>query len=53
VLTRDPYHALALRALIEAYKGDPSNGAKVNDYLARLQRLAKSKPAPARPVKGG
>jgi tetratricopeptide (TPR) repeat protein len=53
LLTRDPYHALALRALIEAYQDDPSQGAKVNDYVARLKRLAKSKPAPARPVKDG
>lgn len=53
VLAKDPYHALTLKALIEIYGDDPVQAAKVRDYTARLARLAKSKPAPARPVKGG
>jgi tetratricopeptide (TPR) repeat protein len=53
VLVKDPYHGLALKALIEVYKDDSAQAAKVRDYKGRLARLAKSKPAPARPVKGG
>jgi tetratricopeptide (TPR) repeat protein len=53
VLVRDPYHGMTLKALIEIYKDESAQAAKVADYKARLQRLAKSKPAPARPVKGG
>jgi tetratricopeptide (TPR) repeat protein len=53
VLVKDPYHALTLKALIEVYKDDSAQAAKVRDYKTRLERLAKSKPAPARPVKGG
>jgi len=53
VLTRDPYHAMTLKALIEIYKADSAHAAQVRDYKVRLERLAKSKPAPARPVKGG
>lgn len=53
VLVRDPYHGMTLKALIEVHKNDSAQAAKVADYKARLQRLAKSKPAPARPVKGG
>jgi tetratricopeptide (TPR) repeat protein len=52
ILVKDPYHALALKALIQVYGDDPAQAAKVKDYTARLARLAKSKPAPARPVKG-
>lgn len=53
VLVRDPYHALTLKALIAVYRDDPAQASKVKDYRLRLERLAKSKPAPARPVKGG
>lgn len=53
VLSKDPYHALTLRALIEVHKDDAAQASKVRDYKNRLERLAKSKPAPARPVKGG
>ena len=40
------------QALIALYKDDPAQSSKVKDYQNRLARLAKSKPAPARPVKG-
>jgi tetratricopeptide (TPR) repeat protein len=53
VLLKDPYHAMTLKALIAAYKDEPAQASKVKDYQNRLARLAKSKPAPARPVKGG
>jgi tetratricopeptide (TPR) repeat protein len=53
VLVKDPYHGLTLKALVEAYKGDPSQAARVREYRSRLERLAKSKPAPARPVSQG
>jgi hypothetical protein len=53
VLAKDPYHAMTLKALIAVYKDDPAHASKVKDYKNRLERLAKSKPAPARPVKGG
>jgi len=53
VLVKDPYHAMTLKALIEIYKDEPAQASKVKDYRLRLERLAKSKPAPARPVKGG
>ena len=53
VLVKDPYHRLTLKALIEVYKDESAQAAKVRDYRDRLERLAKSKPAPARPVKGG
>ncbi len=53
VLARDPYHGMTLKTLIEIYKDDSAHAAKVKDYRLRLERLAKSKPAPARPVKGG
>jgi tetratricopeptide (TPR) repeat protein len=52
VLVKDPYHGLSLKALVEAYKGDSAQAAKVREYKVRLERLAKAKPAPARPVKG-
>ncbi|HEX5136066.1 MAG TPA: tetratricopeptide repeat protein [Planctomycetota bacterium] len=52
VLAKDPYHAMTLKALIALYKDDPAQASKVKDYQTRLARLAKSKPAPARPVKG-
>ena len=53
VLVKDPYHALTLKALIAIYGTDPAQASKVGDYKLRLQRLAKSKPPPAPPVKGG
>ncbi len=53
VLARDPYHGMTLRALIQTYGDDAAHASKVKDYKDRLKRLAKSKPAPARPVKGG
>jgi len=52
VLAKDPYHAMTLKALIDIYRDDPAQVSKVKDYKQRLARLAKSKPAPARPVKG-
>jgi tetratricopeptide (TPR) repeat protein len=52
VLERDPYHVMTLKALIEVYKDDTAHADKVKDYLKRLDRVAKSKPAPSRPVKG-
>lgn len=51
ILKRDPYHGLALKALLAVYGSDPSMADRVRDFKVRLQRLAKSK-QPARPVKG-
>lgn len=53
VLVRDPYHGMALRALIEVYGDQAAHATQVKEYRARLERLKKAKPAPARPVKGG
>jgi tetratricopeptide (TPR) repeat protein len=53
ILVRDPYHGMTLKTLIQIHGDSSAHAAKVRDYKGRLERLAKSKPAPARPVKGG
>jgi len=44
VLEIDPWHACALRSLVEAYTGDPDKTDKVKEYRRRLAILKKAQP---------
>jgi tetratricopeptide (TPR) repeat protein len=44
VLEKDPYNALALKAVIRLIEDDPSKADRVKEYRARLARLAKYPP---------